>query len=57
MIKIILGIVVVAALLIGGLMALLRNSSQPMGTPEQLDRAKQRNREIEAEEKREDESR
>ena len=43
----------VVVLLVGGLMQLLRNSSQPMGTPEQLERAKQRNRELEAEEKRE----
>ena len=36
---------------IGGLMQLLRNSSQPMGTPEQLERAKQRNRELEEKER------
>jgi hypothetical protein len=38
-------------ILIGGLMQLLRNSSQPMGTPEQLERAKQRNRELEEKER------
>jgi len=53
MTKLVIFIVIVAALLIGGLMQLLRNSSQPMGTPEQLERAKQRNREIEEREKRE----
>jgi hypothetical protein len=53
MTKLVIFLVVVAALLIGGLMQLLRNSRQPMGTPEQLERAKQRNREFEEQEKRE----
>ena len=45
--KLVIALVFVAVILIGGLMQLLRNSSQPMGTPEQLERAKQRNRELE----------
>jgi hypothetical protein len=53
MTKLVIFIVIVAALLVGGLMQLLRNASQPMGTPEQLERAKQRNRELEEQEKRE----
>ena len=53
MTKLIIALVFVAALLVGGLMQLLRNSSQPMGTPEQLERAKQRNRELEEQERRE----
>ena len=53
MTKLIIALGLVALILIGGLMKLLRNSSQPMGTPEQLERAKQRNRELEEEERRE----
>jgi len=53
MAKLVIALVIVAALLYSGLMALLRNSSQPMGTPEQLERAKQRNRELEEQERRE----
>ena len=48
---IVIALVFVAGILIGGLMQLLRNSSQPMGTPEQLERAKQRNRELEEKER------
>jgi len=53
MTKLIIALSFAAVLLIGGLLQLLRNSSQPMGTPEQLERAKQRNRELEEEERRE----
>jgi len=53
MTKLVVALVLVAVILVGGLMKLLRNSSQPMGSPEQLERAKQRNRELEAEERRE----
>ena len=53
MTRLIIALSFVAVLLIGGLLQLLRNSSQPMGTPEQLERAKRRNLELEAEEKRE----
>jgi len=53
--KLVFALVLVAVILIGGLMRLLRNSRQPMGTPEQLERAKQRNLELEAKEAKEKE--
>jgi hypothetical protein len=51
--KLLIALGLVALILVGGLMKLLRNSSQPMGTPEQLQRAKQRNRELEEQERHE----
>jgi len=51
--KLILAMILVTTLLAGGLFALLRNSNQPMGSPEALERAKQRNRELEEQERRE----
>jgi hypothetical protein len=51
--KLVIALILVAALLIGGLMQLLRNRSQPMGSPEVLERARQRNRELEERERRE----
>ncbi len=54
MTKLIIALVIVAAILIGGLMKLLQNSRQPMGSPEALERARQRNRELEEQERRED---
>ncbi|MET0209808.1 MAG: hypothetical protein ABW220_12260 [Burkholderiaceae bacterium] len=53
--KLVIALIIVAVILIGGLMQLLKNRNQPMGSPEALARAKQRNRELEAQEKREDE--
>ena len=53
MTKLVVALVLVALILVGGLMKLLRNSSQPMGTPEQLERAKQRSRELDEQERRE----
>ncbi len=53
MTKLIIALIVVAAILIGGLVKLLRNASQPMGSPEALERAKERNRELEEQERRE----
>jgi hypothetical protein len=53
MTKLLIALVIVAALLIGGLMRLLRTRMQPMGTPEQLERAKQRNLQLEEQERRE----
>jgi hypothetical protein len=38
------------------LFGLLRGRREPMGSPEVLERAKQRNRELEAQEKREEET-
>ena len=55
MTKIVIALILVAVILVGGLVKLLRNSRQPMGTPEQLERAKQRNRELEEQERREHE--
>jgi hypothetical protein len=55
MIKVILAVILVGVILIGGLMKLLRNSRMPMGSPEALERAKQRNRELDEQEKRDDE--
>jgi len=45
--------IIVTLILAGGLMALLRNWRQPMGSPEALERARRRNREIEERERRE----
>lgn len=53
--KFVIAMIVVAALLISGLVRLLRNSRMPMGSPEALERAKQRNRELEEQERRENE--
>jgi hypothetical protein len=53
MIKFVIAFIIVAAILIGGITSLLRNRRQPMGSPEVLERAKQRNREIEERERRE----
>ena len=53
MTKLVIALIFVAVILVGGLIQLLRNSRQPMGTPEQLERAKQRNLELEEQERRE----
>ena len=55
MTKLVIALIFVAVLLVGGLLQLLRNSRQPMGSPEALERAKQRKRELEEQERREDE--
>jgi uncharacterized membrane protein YvbJ len=54
MTKLVIAIVIVAVILIGGLMQLLKNRNQPMGSPEALERAKQRNKELEEQERREE---
>lgn len=51
--KLVIALILVGTLLIGGLVKLLRNSRMPMGTPEELERAKERNRVLEEEEARE----
>lgn len=56
MTKLIIAIILVAALLIGGLMGLLRGKDMPMGSPEVLERAKKRERELEEQERREGEN-
>ena len=48
-----IALIVVAALLASGLVSLLRNRREPMGSPEVLARARRRNRELEAQEHRE----
>jgi hypothetical protein len=53
--KLVIALILVAALLLGGLVGLLRGRRNPMGSPEVLERAKLRNRELDAQEKREDE--
>ena len=49
----VIALVIVVAILVGGLVAFLRSRREPMGSPEVLDRVKQREREIEARERRE----
>ena len=51
MTKLVIALILVAVLLAGGLARLLKNRNQSMGSPEVLERAKQREREIEAKEK------
>ena len=46
-------LVLVAAIIAGGLFGLLRGRRDPMGSPEVLERARQRNRELEEQERRE----
>ncbi|HEU4592017.1 MAG TPA: hypothetical protein VFS13_14010 [Steroidobacteraceae bacterium] len=53
MTKLVIALSIVAVFLIGGLAQVWRTRRQPMGTPEQLERAKQRNRELEEQERRE----
>jgi hypothetical protein len=55
MTKLVIAIVVVAALLIGGLVQLLRNRNQSMGSPEVLERAKRRELALQEREQRENE--
>ena len=53
MTKFVIALIIVGAILLSALLALLKNWRQPMGSPEVLERAKQRNREIEEQERRE----
>jgi hypothetical protein len=50
----VIALILVAAILIGGLVGLLRSRRDPMGSPEVLDRVRRREREIEAREDRDD---
>ena len=52
--KLVIALIIVAAFLVAGLVQLLRNSSQPMGSPEALERAKRRNQELDEQEAREE---
>jgi hypothetical protein len=51
----VISMILAVAVLVGSLIALLRGYRDPMGSPEALERAKRRNLEIEALEKREEE--
>jgi hypothetical protein len=51
--RLLVALLLVVAFLLGGLIALWRNRNVPMGSPEQLERARQRNRQLEEEERRE----
>jgi hypothetical protein len=53
MMKFWIALIVVAALLAGGLFSLLRNRRDAMGSPEVLERARRRNQELEAQDRRE----
>lgn len=53
MTKLVIALIIVAAVLLSGLMALLRNANRPLAPPDVLERAKARNRELEEQEKRE----
>lgn len=55
MTKFVIAFALVVLILVGGLMRLLRNWRQPMGSPEALERAKRRNLEIEERERRDNE--
>ena len=54
MTKFVVAAIVAFVILVGGLIGLLRGRRAPLAPPDGLDRAKQRTREIEAEERRED---
>ena len=51
----IISMIVVGAVLVGTLFGLLSGRRDPMGSPEVLERAKQRNRKLEEQERRDDE--
>jgi hypothetical protein len=51
MTKLVIALVVVFAILVGGLIALLRNRRDPMGSPEVLERARRRNEALDAEDR------
>jgi hypothetical protein len=52
--RFVIALILVAAILIGGLVGVLRSRRDPMGSPEVLDRVKRREREIQAREDRDD---
>jgi hypothetical protein len=53
MTKFVIAMIIVGVVLVGTLIALLRGWRTPMGSPEVLERAKQRNRELDEQERRE----
>jgi hypothetical protein len=56
MTKFVIAIIIVIALLVGGLLSLLRGRRAPLASPEVLERVKQRNRELDAQERRDDDN-
>jgi hypothetical protein len=56
MTKLVIALIIVGGVLISGLMSLLRGWRRPLAPPEVLERAKQRNREIEEQERRDGDS-
>jgi hypothetical protein len=56
MTKFVIAMILVGAVLIGGLMRLLRDVNRPLAPPDVLERAKARNRQIEEQERREREA-
>ena len=50
----VIALVIVATILVGGLVKLLRSRRDPMGSPEVLDRVRERERELKAREDRDD---
>jgi hypothetical protein len=54
MTKFVIALIVVGAILVSGLVGLLRGRRTPMASPEVLERVKQRERELEAQESREE---
>ncbi len=53
-ISFVIALFLVAAVLVGSLLALLRGRDDPLGSPEVLERAKRRNAELEAQETRDE---
>jgi hypothetical protein len=53
MTKFVIALIIVAAILIGGLTSLLRGWRRPLAPPDVLERARQRNLELEEQERRE----
>jgi hypothetical protein len=53
MTKFVIAMIIVGVVLLGGLMKLLRGAGKPLAPPGVLERAKQRNRELEEQERRE----
>jgi hypothetical protein len=51
MTKFVVALIVVFALLVSGLLGLLRNRRVPMGSPEVLERARRRNEALDAEDR------
>ena len=53
MTKLVIALILVGAILMSGLMALLRNANRPMAPPDVMERVKRRARELEEQDERE----